>query len=87
MKNNLFLIGILFFIVNTSSCVSLRPQYATIQDGIRCPLPSQKIASNTNPSKRAPASIVAKPNHQTCDQLFNQQTAEIGKTQNLTNDH
>ena len=68
-KNNL-LIFILFFGFIISSCVSQPPQYASIQDGLRCPLANQKIASNYNSSNRAPASIEAKPTDHTCDQLF-----------------
>lgn len=69
MKNNIFLPFFLFLVLIISSCVSKQPQYATIQDGVRCPLP-QNIASNSNPSKRAPVSEAVKPSEQVCDQLF-----------------
>lgn len=62
----------LFFTLIVTSCVSQRPQYTSIQDGIRCPLATQKVVSNANLSQRAPASTVAKPNDQVCDQLFGQ---------------
>lgn len=60
MKNNIFLPFFLFSVLIISSCVSQQPQYATIQDGVRCPLPS----------KRTLASEAAKPSEQVCDQLF-----------------
>jgi len=60
MKNNIFLPFFLFFVLIISSCVSQQPQYASMQDGVRCPLPS----------KRTQASEPAKPSDQVCDQLF-----------------
>lgn len=70
MKKNKFLPCFLFFVLIISSCVSQQPQYASIQDGVRCPLASQKVGANSNSSLRAPASVAAKPSDQTCDQLF-----------------
>lgn len=62
----------LFFSLMITSCVSQRPQYTSIQDGVRCPLAAQKVAANSNSSQRAPASVAAKPSDQACDQLFGQ---------------
>lgn len=70
-KNKLFPV-FLFSTFFVTSCVSHRPQYSSIQDGVRCPLPNQKVASNSSPAKRTPASVSAKPSDQTCDQLFGQ---------------
>lgn len=70
-KNKLFPV-FLFSIFFVTACVSHRPQYTSIQDGVRCPLANQKVAANSNPSKRTPASVAAKPSDQTCDQLFGQ---------------
>lgn len=72
MKENKFLLLLLFFVLIISSCVSQRPQYSTIQDGVRCPLATANVAVNAKPSERAPASAQAKPSDQVCDRLFGQ---------------
>ncbi|MBY0314310.1 MAG: hypothetical protein K2Q26_02235 [Bdellovibrionales bacterium] len=49
-----------------TSCVSHKPQYTSIHDGIRCPQPHQSLASKDTQIKRSPSSEKA----HVCDQLF-----------------